>query len=200
MKMDKIDRINQIKDRTIELIANYGSVDLLRTKDIADAIDASEATIYKYFESKDHILESILMDYISNRPLEFDHKNIDTLEKFKSSLQKIMDLTFDNSLYRNNHIALILCSSLKKNAIAQWNYNNIKKEVWNYLEDRIEHGKEHWNFNMSLNAGIQARLFYYAPLMFYIQMEIFEGKKIESFDYSLVIENHINNFLKILLK
>ena len=110
--------------------------------------------------------------YISNRPLEFDHKNIDTLEKFKSSLQKIMDLTFDNSLYRNNHIALILCSSLKKNAIAQWNYNNIKKEVWNYLEDRIEHGKEHWNFNMSLNAGIQARLFFYAALMFYIQMEI----------------------------
>ena len=82
-------------------------MDLLRTKDIY-AIDASEATIYKYFESKDHILESILMDYISNRPLEFDHKNIDTLEKFKSSLQKIMDLTFDNSLYRNNHIALIL--------------------------------------------------------------------------------------------
>ena len=44
--MDKIDRINQIKDRTIELIANYGSVDLLRTKDIDDAIDASESTIY----------------------------------------------------------------------------------------------------------------------------------------------------------
>ena len=45
--MKKDDRINQIAEKTLELINKKGSVDALRTKDLADAIGASEATIFK---------------------------------------------------------------------------------------------------------------------------------------------------------
>ena len=50
--MKKDDRINQITEKTLQLINKSGSVDSLRTKDLADAIGASEATIFKFFESK----------------------------------------------------------------------------------------------------------------------------------------------------
>ena len=58
--MKKDDRINQITEKTLELINKNGSVDSLRTKDLADAIGASEATIFKFFESNEEILNSVI--------------------------------------------------------------------------------------------------------------------------------------------
>ena len=40
-------RIDQIKKKTLNLIALNGSMDSIRTKDIANAIGASEATMFK---------------------------------------------------------------------------------------------------------------------------------------------------------
>ena len=74
--MTKTERIEQIKNKTKELIALNGSLDSVRTKDISNAIDASEATIFKYFNSKEHIFESILIDYIESRPLKINHSKI----------------------------------------------------------------------------------------------------------------------------
>ena len=196
--MTKTERIEQIKNKTKELIALNGSLDSVRTKDISNAIDASEATIFKYFNSKEHIFESILIDYIESRPLKINHSKVDTLPKFKSALNKILDFTFDTSPYRNNNVSLIICASLKKHSITYWNYNNLKDEVWSFIEDRITYGKKHWNFDRSLDPKTQARLFYYAPLMFYIQMELFDGKSVESFDYQNVKKVHMKNFMNIL--
>ena len=196
--MNKEQRIEQIKKKTFNLIAHNGSLDSIRTKDIASAIGASEATMFKYFDSKEDILESVIKEYIQSRPLNFNSEEVTTLKGFKKYLHKILDFTFDTSSKRNKNVSLIIQTSLKKHPISNWNYKNLKDEVWSFIEDRIEYGKKHWNFAKSIDSKIQSRLFYYAPIMFYIQMEIFDSKSIEKFDYEKVKKIHIENFIKVL--
>ena len=196
--MKKEQRIKQIKKKTFNLIAHNGSLDSIRTKDIASAIGASEATMFKYFDSKEDILESVIKEYIQSRPLNFNSEEVTTLKGFKKYLHKILDFTFDTSSNRNKNVSLIIQTSLKKHPISNWNYKNLKDEVWSFIEDRIEYGKKHWNFAKSIDSKIQSRLFYYAPIMFYIQMEIFDSKSIEKFDYEKVKKIHIENFIKVL--
>jgi len=198
--MKKEQRIEQIKKKTFNLITHNGSMDSIRTKDIANAIGASEATMFKYFDSKEDILESVIKEYIQSRPLNFNTEEVTTLNDFKKSLHKILDFTFDTSSNRNKNVSLIIQISLKKHPISNWNYKNLKDEVWSFIENRIEYGKKHWNFAKSIDSKIQARLFYYATVMFYIQMEIFGSKSIEKFDYKKVKKIHIENFIKILIE
>ena len=173
-------------------------MDSIRTKDIASAIGASEATMFKYFDSKEDILESVIKEYIQSRPLNFNAEEVTTLKDFKKYLHKILDFTFDTSSNRNKNVSLIIQTSLKKHPISNWNYKNLKDEVWSFIEDRIEYGKKHWNFAKSIDSKIQSRLFYYAPIMFYIQMELFDAKSIEKFDYKKVKKIHVENFIKVL--
>ena len=196
--MDKDQRIKQIKKKTFNLITENGSMDSIRTKDIANAIGASEATMFKYFDSKEDILESVIKEYIQSRPLNFNAEEVTTFKDFKKYLHKILDFTLDTSSNRNKNVSLIIQASLKKHPISNWNYKNLKDEVWSFIEDRIEYGKKHWNFAKSIDSKIQSRLFYYAPIMFYIQMEIFDSKSIEKFDYEKVKKIHIKNFIKVL--
>lgn len=196
--MDKDQRIKQIKKKTFNLITENGSMDSIRTKDIANAIGASEATMFKYFDSKEDILESVIKEYIQSRPLNFNAEEVTTFKDFKKYLHKILDFTLDTSSNRNKNVSLIIQASLKKHPISNWNYKNLKDEVWSFIEDRIEYGKKHWNFAKSIDSKIQSRLFYYAPIMFYIQMEIFDSKSIEKFDYKKVKKIHIENFIKVL--
>ena len=196
--MDKDQRIKQIKKKTFNLITDNGSMDSIRTKDIANAIGASEATMFKYFDSKEDILESVIKEYIQSRPLNFNTEEVTTFKDFKKYLHKILDFTLDTSSNRNKNVSLIIQASLKKHPISNWNYKNLKDEVWSFIEDRIEYGKKHWNFAKSIDSKIQSRLFYYAPIMFYIQMEIFDSKSIEKFDYNKVKKIHVENFIKVL--
>lgn len=198
--MDKDQRIKQIKKKTFNLITDNGSMDSIRTKDIANAIGASEATMFKYFDSKEDILESVIKEYIQSRPLNFNVEEVTTFKDFKKYLHKILDFTLDTSSNRNKNVSLIIQASLKKHPISNWNYKNLKDEVWDFIEDRIEYGKKHWNFAKSIDSKIQARLFYYATVMFYIQMEIFGSKSIEKFDYEKVKKIQIENFIKILIE
>jgi AcrR family transcriptional regulator len=196
--MIKETRMDQIREKTLNLIVRNGSMDSVRTKDIAAEVGASEATMFKYFDSKNDIFESVIKKYIQSRPLKFEIKKVSSIKDFEQSLHKILDFTFDTSSNRNKNVSLIIQTSLKKHPISNWNYENLKNEVWSFLENRIEYGKKHWNFAKSIDSKIQSRLFYYAPIMFYIQMEIFDGKSIEKFDYEKVKKIHVKNFIKLL--
>ena len=198
--MNKETRIDQIREKTLNLIVRNGSMDSVRTKDIAAEVGASEATMFKYFDSKNDIFESVIKKYIQSRPLNFEIKKVSSIKDFEESLHKILDFTFDIGDLRKNNVSLIIQASLKKHPISYWNYKNLKNEVWSFLENRIEYGKKHWNFAKSIDSKIQSRLFYYAPIMFYIQMEIFDGKSIENFDYEKVKKIHVTNFIKLLTK
>ena len=197
--MKKDDRINQIAEKTLELINNKGSVDALRTKDLADAIGASEATIFKFFESKEEILNSVIRRYIHRKPLRIQALDLKTLDDFENFLRGILDTSLDTSPSRVPYVSLLIQISLKGNSIAQENFEDLKK-IWAIIEDRIEYGKKNWNFSDSVDSKLQTRLFYFAAVMYYIQMEVFNRKSVESesFDVIEVKETLLANFLKIL--
>ena len=197
--MKKDDRINQITEKTLELINKNGSVDSLRTKDLADAIGASEATIFKFFESKEEILNSVIRRYIHRKPLRIQASDLKTLDDFENFLREILDTSLDTSPSRVPYVSLLIQISLKGNSIAQENFEDLKK-IWAIIEDRIEYGKKNWNFSDSVDSKLQTRLFYFAAVMYYIQMEVFNRKSVESesFDVIEVKETLFANFLKIL--
>ncbi len=56
--------MDQIREKTLNLIVRNGSMDSVRTKDIAAEVGASEATMFKYFDSKNDIFESVIKKYI----------------------------------------------------------------------------------------------------------------------------------------
>ena len=103
----------------------------------------------------------------------------------------------DTSPSRVPYVSLLIQISLKGNSIAQENFKDLKK-VWAIIEDRIEYGKKHWNFSDSVDSKLQTRLFYFAAVMYYIQMEVFNRKSVETFDVKEVKETLLANFLKIL--
>ena len=197
--MKKDDRINQIAEKTLELINNKGSVDALRTKDLADAIGASEATIFKFFESKEEILNSVIRRYIHRKPLRIQASDLKTLDDFENFLGEILDTSLDTSPSRVPYVSLLIQISLKENSIAQENFEDLKK-IWAIIEDRIEYGKKNWNFSDSVDSKLQTRLFYFAAVMYYIQMEVFNRKSVESESFNVieVKETLLANFLKIL--
>ena len=105
----------------------------------------------------------------------------------------------DTSPSRVPYVSLLIQISLKGNSIAQENFEDLKK-IWAIIEDRIEYGKKNWNFSDSVDSKLQTRLFYFAAVMYYIQMEVFNRKSVESerFDVIEVKETLLANFLKIL--
>ena len=197
--MKKDDRINQITEKTLELINKKGSVDALRTKDLADAIGASEATIFKFFESKEEILDTVIRRYIHRKPLKIQASDLKTLDDFENFLREILDTSLDTSPSRVPYVSLLIQISLKGNSIAQENFEDLKK-IWAIIEDRIEYGKKNWNFSDSVDSKLQTRLFYFAAVMYYIQMEVFNRKSVESESFNVieVKETLLANFLKIL--
>ena len=112
--MKKDDRINQITEKTLELINKNGSVDSLRTKDLADAIGASEATIFKFFESKEEILDSVIRRYIHRKPLKIQASDLKTLDDFENFLREILDTSLDTSPSRVPYVSLLIQISLKE--------------------------------------------------------------------------------------
>ena len=132
--MKKDDRINQIAEKTLEIINNKGSVDALRTKDLADAIGASEATIFKFFESKEEILNSVIRRYIHRKPLRIQASDLKTLDDFENFLREILDTSLDTSPSRVPYVSLLIQISLKGNSIAQENFEDLKK-IWAIIED-----------------------------------------------------------------
>ncbi len=195
--MKKDDRINQIAEKTLELINKKGSVDALRTKDLADAIGASEATIFKFFESKEEILNTVIRRYIHRKPIKIQASDLKTPDDFENFLREILDTTLDPSPSRAPYVSLLIQISLKENPIAKENFEDLQK-IWAIIEDRIEYVKKHWNFSDSVDSKLQTRLFYFAAVMYYIQMEVFNRKSVESFDVIEVKETLLANFLKIL--
>ena len=115
--MKKDDRINQIAEKTLELINKKGSVDALRTKDLADAIGASEATIFKFFESKEVILNTVIRRYIHRKPIKIQASDLKTPDDFENFLREILDTSLDLSPSRAPYVSLLIQISLKENPI-----------------------------------------------------------------------------------
>ena len=102
----------------------------------------------------------------------------------------------------NNRIAflhLLLQISMDKHPLAKVKYNQTVNGFWNIMENRIEYGKLHWNFNSNFNTKIQVRLFLLSVLMFLIEQEVFDAKLQDPFSLEKVKDTAIDNLFKLLI-
>ena len=78
MEVDKIKE--SIKKAAQDLFRKYG-YHKTSVNEIAKRAKIAKATIYKYFESKELLLQAILMEYIQNRVHEIMHNPAEDLDE-----------------------------------------------------------------------------------------------------------------------
>ncbi len=197
LRMKKKDRINQIKHVTLSLIKEKPLGDI-RTLEISQNVGISEAGLFKYFNSKEEIFESIIQQYIEYRHPHIDPSEIDSPVKFKNFLNEYVDSMMNIKGYRIAYLRLLLQISMNKHPLAKKKYDQLVTGLWSVMENRIEYGKKHWGFTSVFNTPIQVRLFHLSILMFLIEQEVFEAKAEDPHCLKEVKKTAINNLFKLL--
>ncbi|MBC8196588.1 MAG: TetR/AcrR family transcriptional regulator [Candidatus Marinimicrobia bacterium] len=197
-RMKKEDRIQQIKDVTLSLISKK-AISAIRTAEIARMANVSEATLFKYFNNKEEIFESIIEQFINFEHPNVDYEDITTPQKFREYLNTYMSSLINIDNNRIAFLHLLLQISMDKHPLAIVKYNQTVNGFWNIMENRIEYGKLHWNFNKNFNTKIQVRLFLLSVLMFLIEQEVFDAKLQDPFSLEKVKDTAIDNLFKLLI-
>lgn len=119
----KLKKMNEIKRTTFELCNHYG-IQKVSVDEIAEQANVSKATIYKYFGSKEELIDDVVSDIygrILNETKEMVGSDTDFLDKLgaivRSKVQSfaIMQGDFLNEIfsYSNNPIAVKFHQDLK---------------------------------------------------------------------------------------
>lgn len=196
-RMKRSERIEQILDSTLELVGEK-PLAAIRTAEIAARAGITEGAMYKYFSSKDEIIEGIRRRYLAiNHPLK-KPEEIHTPAEFKAFIHTYLDSMITCNASRRAYLRLLLQISMEKQVFSFEKYSKIMGGFWATMENRIEFGKQHWGFCQDFNTPVQVRLFHFSLLMFLIEQEVFEAKKIDPYDLKAVKEVVVNNFFKLL--
>lgn len=198
-RMKRGERIEQILDCTLILIERK-SLASLRTAEIAEAAGVTEGTLFKYFSSKEDILNRIIKRYIDSRHPLIPAEEIRTKEEFRRFLDKYLTSMVTASMQRRAYLRLLLQISLDQHELSFQKYDQMKTGLWAVMENRIEYGKKHWGFRPDFNTPVQVRLFHLSVLMFFIEQEVFGAKSIEKFDLNAVKKVAIDNLFDLLEK
>ncbi|NOZ04434.1 MAG: TetR/AcrR family transcriptional regulator [FCB group bacterium] len=196
-RMKRADRIEQILDCTLKLI-EYKSMVSIRTAEIAKAAGVTEGTLFKYFSSKEDILNRIIKRYLDSQHPLTPAEDIRTKEEFRIFLDKYLTSMITTSRQRRAYLRLLLQISLDQHALSFQKYRQMKNGLWAVMENRIEYGKKHWGFRSDFDTPVQVRLFHLSVLMFFIEQEVFGAKSIEKFDLSKVKKIAIDNLFNLL--
>jgi TetR/AcrR family fatty acid metabolism transcriptional regulator len=107
-------RIEQILDAAIRLFAEKG-FHRTTTRDIAEAADVAEGTLYNYFASKDDLLLGIMQRLTKSMTFEAMHTEAlptaDTLEHFVALLQTYRDFQYQNATILQALLSEILANT-----------------------------------------------------------------------------------------
>lgn len=192
-RMKRKDRMDQILDSTSELLGKK-SLDSIRTAEIAEKAGVSEATLFKYFKSKDKLTSKIIESYLENSHPLSEAESINTVMEFRDFIDSYLTGMITINKKRIPYLRLLLQISMQHHPLAKQKYTDVMDGFWNIAENRIEFGKKHWGFNSDINSPIQIRLLHLSILMFVIEQEVFESKKYDPFKLVEVKDIAIDNF------
>lgn len=195
--MKKEERIQQIQNVALSLVSKK-TLSAIRTAEIAQLANVSEATLFKYFNSKDEIFESIIIQFINFQHPTEDINKITTPDEFKSFINKYMTSLINIENNRIPFLHLLIQISMDKHPLAITKYKQTVNGIWHIMENRIEYGKKYWNFNVNFETKIQVRLFHLSILMFLIEQEVFDAKSQDPFSLEKVKKIAVNNLFKLL--
>jgi AcrR family transcriptional regulator len=198
-RMKRKDRMKQILDCTCELLGKK-SLDAIRTAEIAEKAGVSEATLFKYFKSKDELTSRIIESYLEKSHPLVEAGGIKTVKEFRKFIDSYLTSMITIDKKRIPYLRLLLQISMQKHPLAKQKYTKVMDGFWNIAEDRIEYGKKHWGFNTDANGSIQIRLLHLSILMFVLEQEVFGAKEYDPYELDEVKNIAIDNFFYQLTK
>ena len=187
---------NKIVESTLSLI-DKKPFPQVRTKEIAEKSAISEATIFKYFKTKDSILDNLVDKFLSIIT-DLDLSQVENEEDFRNAL-----IHFFTKSYKVNYLSrrifkfvLYICM-YKQDTF--FNLNNIiNTKLIEPIEKIVEIGKNNWGYNKKIDTKINVRLLMHSLTFFTIHQGVFGAEKVDKYDMDKAIRIAVDNFLKSL--
>lgn len=180
-RLSREDRIEQIKRITLRLIGNK-PLSMIRSAEIASACGISEAALYKCFLSKDALFEAIIVDYVNHKVALPDPRDIQTLEAFHDALEAYFSSLMQDCPIRRAQLRLLLQISMDQHPLARKKYQQAMNGIWAFMENRIRHGQQHWNFRQVPYLKELVRQVHLGILMVHIEQDVFGGSRFDHLD------------------
>jgi AcrR family transcriptional regulator len=196
MKKETKDTKNRIIDSTLDLIDKKPFPEV-RTKEIAKKAGISEVTVFRYFDSKSSIFNTLIdrfIDFIN--PADFS--NITKEEEFREELIRSLRLVCSVNYFKRKMLKFFLYVGMYREDTFFQFVNISNSQIFGPVEECVEYGKKYWGYGKKINTKIQVRLFINSIFLFIIQQKVFMGEKIEKYDFDEIIITSVDNFLKSL--
>jgi len=190
------DTKNKIINSTLSLI-DKKPFPQVRTREIAKKSTISEATIFKYFKTKDSIL-SYLIDKFLTIITDLDLSNVENEENFRDTLVEFLIQSHKMNYLKRSIFKFALYICMYKQDTFLTLYRIIRTKLFEPVEKIIEKGKNNWGYNKKVDTKITVRLLMYSLTFFTIQQSVFRAEKLDKFDMEKVIRIAVDNFLKSL--
>ena len=159
--MKKSDKTKQkILKETIELISKKGYA-ATSTREIAEKADVSEATIFKYYKSKDNLLQTIVMDTVEKLFKTSSKEKIPNIlnnNKDKNSKELLRLLIRERLDFFGTHkkeFKVIFQEMLINKKVQRY----VKEKVWNKMVDVSDEIYFHIKSNHQLKKDLDPYMF-----------------------------------------
>lgn len=159
--MSGIHTEKRIMNATVEILLLKG-YDAMRTREIAERSGVSEATIFKYFRSKEDLLKALVIDLVGKFTDESKVIIGNTLKEFtlvgngsyKDLLRKIIIERTNYFLTQNKLIRLLIREMLINFVLKKLFIETIYNNLIGVLEVIIRKGIERGEFNKTISPEI----------------------------------------------
>ena len=196
MPTKKVNTKEKIANSTLSLI-DKKPFPQLRTKEIANKANISEATIFKYYKSKDSILDKIISNFF-NHLTDFNLSHIENEEDFRNELITFFQKTQKSNYFKRRLMKFVLYLGMYKQDTFFIFVNKMNVIFFEPIERIVDKGKAEWGYNKNINTKIHVRLFVNSIVLFAIQQDVFGAKKIEEYNFNKIITTGVDNFIKSL--
>lgn len=169
-RMAAVDRRQQILRHTFILIRDQG-FKTVSVRDIARAAQINEALIYKYFPSKQDLLQAVVREIVDRQPVHSVTPAQDK-EDFKNQLQGFVEFFLEKTLV-DPSIPKIILYAVMENFPLPDEFNFRKEGTFlNWMYRSIEKGKAEWGFNRQVDTPVYMSLFMGGLIYFVIQAAV----------------------------
>lgn len=187
---------NKIVESTLSLI-DKKPFPQVRTREIAEKSAISEATIFKYFKTKDSILDNLVDKFLSIIT-DLDLSHVENEEDFRNALIHFFTKSYKVNYLRRRIFKFVLYICMYKQDTFFTLNNIINTKLIDPIEKIVEIGKNNWGYNKKFDTKINVRLLMHSLTFFTIHQGVFGAEKVDKYDMDKAIRIAVDNFLKSL--
>jgi AcrR family transcriptional regulator len=139
--MKKEARREQILESTLNLLKDK-TLDSIRTIDIANASGITEGALFKYFSSKNELLNEIILRQFEIEEEKFTIGEINSPESLRQQLNNYYSNLISVNANGISQLRLLLDTSMRHDKVAVKKYCRVKSGLWDIVEEKIDYGKK----------------------------------------------------------